>query len=62
MACAILPERLRHVYLAISPSVLQGVTILILSRIDGGVEASSILLQEEEKDHGKGAKDLYRRV
>ena len=35
---------------------------MILPRIGGGVEASSILLAKEEKDHGKGAKDLYRRV
>ena len=36
--------------------------MVILSRIGGGVEASSKLLAKEEKDHGKGAKDLDRRV
>ena len=35
---------------------------MILPRICGVVKALSILLTKEEKDHGKGAKDLYRRV
>ena len=36
--------------------------MVTLPRNCGGVEASSILLQKEGKDHSKGAKDLYRRV
>ncbi len=35
---------------------------MILPRICRGVEALSILLAKEEKDHGKGSKDLYHRV
>jgi hypothetical protein len=35
---------------------------VILPRICRGVEALSILLAKEEKDHGEGSKDLYHRV
>jgi len=35
---------------------------LILPRIGGVMKALSILLTKEEKDHGKGSKDLYDRV
>jgi transposase len=35
---------------------------LILPRIGGGVKASDILFQKEEKGHAKGSKDLYSRV